>query len=237
MINESPLPYMNLEVLSSPALMVLKGKLPPDLYAELCEDSQKIYDTHMWETYDNQLIGNFKNGEQIKIKGSHDSEYAAKQQSYQKLEKIKLEMCRTYLHSYLDIIKNNQVDPARLEMSFCDMWLNVQKEADFNPLHNHTGNSNMALSSFAWLTFPPQVMENIHTKDHAGWTYIHFNHSPSRPIENFALPGSLSLVPEPGAIFVFPSNTWHVVYPFKGEGTRMSLASNIDVVPVTPKRV
>ena len=47
-----------------------------------------------------------------------------------------------------------------------------------------------------------------------------------------------ALHPEPGVVYLFPSWLQHVVYPFKGPGTRLSIATNLNVWGETadPKR-
>ena len=42
----------------------------------------------------------------------------------------------------------------------------------------------------------------------------------------FLQSGQMSMFPEVGTMYIFPSNLLHTVYPFLGEGTRRSIAWN-----------
>ena len=124
-------------------------------------------------------------------------------------------------------------DPANCTIELDDMWLNIQREGDFNPVHNHNCRSVSGISTFCWLTFPKQVMktsrEGNKGSSHKRMTYLHWSSTPSWANRQFMFPGNVGLLPTPGVIVMFPSWLEHVVYPFNGSGKRQSLASNINV--------
>ena len=107
------------------------------------------------------------------------------------------------------------------------MWVNYQKQYEFNPLHDHTG----IYSFVIWLQIPTEY------KDQRELLIAKNTNSPV--ISNFCfnyqniLGGSGEYVYEmskemEGTILFFPSQLQHTVYPFYDcEEDRISVSGNI----------
>ena len=108
-----------------------------------------------------------------------------------------------------------------------NMWVNYQKQYEFNPLHDHTG----IYSFVIWLQIPTEY------KDQRELLIAKNTNSPV--ISNFCfnyqniLGGSGEYVYEmskemEGTILFFPSQLQHTVYPFYNcEEDRISISGNI----------
>lgn len=106
-----------------------------------------------------------------------------------------------------------------LTLQLNELWMVEQMAGDFNPVHQHSG----ILSGIIYLQIPSQC--NLESKEGC-IDFIFGRHMPSSA--DFC--GQRTVLPVVGDIYIFPSWLQHVVYPFKGDGKRLSLAFNIKTV-------
>ncbi len=215
------------KVFQPPALSYLTVKIPDNLLKELIIDSKKLEKTKNKASYENHLVGNFENGEQLAIK-PNNAEMISGFKSFKELELIKNHMAKTYVDMYFQT-SQSLFRPGQTKIELGDMWLNIQREGDFNPVHNHNCKTETGLSSFCWLTFPLHVMKSAVKSNQQGMTYLHWGLTHGSSSKQFMYPKNTGLLPDPGLIVMFPSWLEHVVYPFKGNGERISIASNINI--------
>jgi len=221
-----------INVFKPPALSYITARIPDSLLNQLLIDSGKLERNKNKTSYEKHLVGNFKNGEQLAIKPGW-GEMISGFESFKQLETIKCQMAETYIAMYFED-PSTKFKPQEKEVVLGDMWLNIQKEGDFNPVHNHNCKTVTGISSFCWLAFPEQVMQTSRLSspgeaEHRGMTYLHWGLTPASYSKQFMYPKNTGLLPTPGVIVMFPSWLEHVVYPFKGPGKRISIASNIDI--------
>ena len=112
-----------------------------------------------------------------------------------------------------------------LQVHLDHMWIVSQYADEYNPVHFHT---YCDLSSVLWLKLP--IMED-RTKSKKLPEYKMQRDGMIEFVYKTACPtglekGSLSFMPNPGQLCIFPSNLLHTVYPFKGDGERRSVAFN-----------
>ncbi len=111
------------------------------------------------------------------------------------------------------------------------MWVNYQKQNEFNPMHNHTG-----LYSFVvWMKIP------THWTDQFKLPFLRKVKESDRRVSSFeftvpADDGSLTTYPYKmspdieGTMLFFPSTMFHQVYPFYNcEEDRISISGNIGI--------
>ena len=122
------------------------------------------------------------------------------------------ESCRHYLQS----VKGN----INVDVKIISAWFNNQIEDEYNPVHFH---HSCKLSAVLYLKIPENkdrgfdndIDGNIDfiygTSDYSGLFVGNFCHKPML-----------------GDLLIFPSSLFHTVYPFKGKGTRRTLAFNVD---------
>lgn len=113
----------------------------------------------------------------------------------------------------------------KLETKLDHAWIVSQYENEYNPIHFHT---YCDLSAVLWLNVP-----ELNDRSKKG-TLPEYKMQRDGMIEfvyKTACPtgmekGSMSFLPTPGQLAIFPSNLLHTVYPFQGPGERRSIAFN-----------
>ena len=110
---------------------------------------------------------------------------------------------------------------GRYDLQMIDLWLNVQRAGDYNPIHTHGG----TFSGVLFLQVPPQISPE-------GFDGQLCFHGPEEwHIQSFRTGMAHYVLPVPGDFYVFPAWQPHSVPPFRGEGERWSIAFNVMAVP------
>jgi hypothetical protein len=102
-------------------------------------------------------------------------------------------------------------------------WYVLQQAGDYNPIHLHT---NAEFSCIGYLQMPDGIDEE--------WVKDGEDHYPANGhIEfmygspTFLSRSTFMVRPKVGDFFIFPSDMYHMVYPFRGAGERRSFSANI----------
>lgn len=123
-----------------------------------------------------------------------------------------------------------------------DMWSVHSYQGDYNPLHDHGGNTFLGLSSILYLKVPPVIAEkeavphgvspkmNMASGNCDGFTQFVWGATGMRDFSLLRPPTQQYVKPEVGKLLVFPNWLLHRVEPFFGEGERRTLSCNMDVV-------
>ena len=104
------------------------------------------------------------------------------------------------------------------------LWINYMSPGDFNPIHNH----DKDLSFVLFLNSPEEIkIENLEVRKKikgkdAGPGCLVFLYG--EKVEGFI--SQPAIIPETGELFIFPSRLRHVVYPFKSNVQRITIAGN-----------
>ena len=110
--------------------------------------------------------------------------------------------------------------PEPHNLSLVDLWINYQKENDFNHMHKHSS----FLSFVIYCDVPSNIFENQADTNHPVAGHISFNYGETMsPLCNH----SYMVKPERNLMFIFPARLHHIVYPFYTEGTRVSVSGNV----------
>lgn len=115
---------------------------------------------------------------------------------------------------------NREVGKLKLE----SLWINYQREGDYNPPHIHSG----ALSMVIYLDVPDKIFQKQAPSNtaHAGDIVFYYGERisdyqnaewPTRPYNNL--------------MFIFPAGLRHAVPPFFETACRVSVSGNWTVVP------
>ena len=132
-----------------------------------------------------------------------------------------------------------------------ETWSVHSYDGDYNPIHDHGTKTLMGISTTAWTKVPSQIGANATANTPTYSLYNESGHSDGciafqygqvsvldgqrlKPAQSFVM------TPEVGKLLIFPSWLQHMVYPFKGEGERRTIASNLncwDVQTTTPQEV
>lgn len=117
---------------------------------------------------------------------------------------------------------HNQYNGVELKQ----LWINFMHKGDFNPVHTHTND----LSFVLYLKVPKELKEenekNYGTDQHVGPGGISFMWG--EPQDGFI--NTQGLLPEEGDLFIFPALLRHMVYPFKSDVERVSVAGNLNLI-------
>lgn len=101
------------------------------------------------------------------------------------------------------------------------MWVNYQKQNEFNPPHNHSDK----YSFVTYLSIPEELKEEnkncVSTSTGPGSIMFTYGDGPKEYITY------QSYFPEERDIFIFPSSLTHYVCPFKSNCERVSVSGNI----------
>lgn len=115
--------------------------------------------------------------------------------------------------------------PGRYTLRLIDLWLNVQREGDYNPTHTHGG----SFSGVLFLQVPPQISGDRFDGQ------LCFHGPEEWQIQTFRTGMAHYVLPVPGRYYVFPAWQPHSVAPFRGEGERWSIAFNVVALPQVPE--
>ena len=127
---------------------------------------------------------------------------------------------RGKLDEYMQIWGKHQGQTYNKWLSYWyidNLWVNYMQQHDCNPLHDHTG----TISFIIYLNDVPELKTE---KQRLNLT------------NNGPIPGSVMFThnderkeffPSKGHFYLFPSNTLHMVVPYKSDVTRISVSGNI----------
>lgn len=112
-----------------------------------------------------------------------------------------------------------------------DGWANVCRRGDYNVVHSHP-NAMFSLVYYVASGEPdPDVpysglLELLDPRESANYIQV----------QNTILDARTFIDNQPGKMILFPSWVKHMVHPFQGDGTRISIACNVNVVETNPQK-
>ena len=227
------------KIIPLPAVYVMETTMP-----ETMVDSVNDYIDEYRKKEDRKslaptLVGQIHQGEQLLL--DHTDERLAEYTQF---------ICNLgadYINYYASA--GNKVNgPKQVETD--ETWSVHSYDGDYNPIHDHGTKTVMGLSTTAWTKVPEQIGRTNATSptyslyNESGHSdgCIMFSYGQTSIMDSERLkPAQLiTVTPEVGKLMVFPSWLQHMVFPFKGEGERRTIASNLncwDVQQKTPKEV
>ena len=129
-----------------------------------------------------------------------------------------------------------------------ETWSVHSYDGDYNPIHDHGTKTIMGISTTAWTKVPPQIGAKAVANTPNYSLYNESGHSDGciafqygrvsvLDSERLAPAQSFVMTPEIGKLLIFPSWLQHMVYPFKGEGERRTIASNLNCWDVVEENI
>lgn len=249
---------MSVQIDHIPQLQLMHGNIEDDCIKDLALMLEDLYNTGEQRETPNKMRWS---GFEEKNKDSHGSDigyglagriYKGKQltidekhQQFRKFNKILREAANEYINAYRQHeINNTSVSslPEKWELHFQHVWCVYQFEGDYNPIHYHDSMYPSTLSGFIHMNVPDgvagkwesNIAPSTNTRDIDGTTEIIWNCNSPRSAIDFRFPGNMFILPVVGIWYMFPSWLNHVVYPYKGEGCRVSISWNIGIDWVWP---
>ena len=220
---------INVNIWTMPSVFVLETRMPDGMVEDLnsyLDDLRKQDDK---ESLANSLVGQIAHGEQLNMDPEHEM---VKQYS-----KFVTSLGAEYINHFMkstgsNLEKNRQV-------SVDETWSVHSYAGDYNPIHDHGTKTIMGISTTAWTKVPQQILDQpaagspLYNKYESSGVcdgYLAFNYGRNEimNVERLRPPQSFEVQPEVGKLYLFPSWLSHMVYPFKGEGERRTVASNLN---------
>ena len=133
------------------------------------------------------------------------------------LDQSLLSIIEKNIDLYIKELSSNTVRRKNSKLS--SFWSVIQRAGDYNTVHYHKG----TLSGILYLKVPSEVADE--TNPNGKLNFIHGEKDSNRLVFN----GIRRIIPKPGDLYIFPSWLHHTVYPFKGDGDRISVAFNYDI--------
>ena len=131
-----------------------------------------------------------------------------------------------------------------------ETWSVHSYAGDYNPIHDHGTKTIMGISTTGWTKVPQQILDQPtagsqnyslykSSGDCDGYIAFQYGRNELMNTERLRPPQSFVIKPEVGKLLVFPSWLHPMVYPFKGEGERRTIASTLNCwdMPTNPEVV
>jgi len=134
-----------------------------------------------------------------------------------------MNVLRPYFQSYCKaLFEVRGLTIPTLKMS--SAWVNYMKEGEFNPPHIHQVNRETCiLTCVLYLNIPEDLQKEKHIATSYPPGSITFTYGESLLLNV----SEFSMMPTKGDFFIFPGWLKHCVYPFKSNGTRISVSANL----------
>ena len=115
-----------------------------------------------------------------------------------------------------------------VDLTITSAWFVRQFENEYNPLHIHTG---ARMSCVGYLKLPKGIeeeWEEDYKDHHPANGHIQFAHGTTSGYNNT----NFMVKPQVGDFYIFPSELFHCVYPFKTKGERRSFSVNFSFLEI-----
>jgi len=234
-MNEHPFQIHNM-----PAVYVLETQMPQEMIDDVNEYMDEYRESKHKESLAKTLVGQIHKGEQLLL--DHNDKRLLEYNHF--ICDLGAEYINHFARS-----GNSLKCGKRVEID--ETWSVHSYDGDYNPIHDHGTKTLMGISTTAWTKVPSQIGANATANTPTYSLYNESGHSDGciafqygqvsvldgqrlKPAQSFVM------TPEVGKLLIFPSWLQHMVYPFKGEGERRTIASNLncwDVQTTTPQEV
>ena len=222
-----------------PAVYVLETQMPKKMVDDVNDYMDEYREDKNKESLAKTLVGQIDKGEQLLL--DHNDKRMVDYNNF--ICNLGVEYINHFAAS-----GNSLKGPKQVQID--ETWSVHSYDGDYNPIHDHGTKTIMGISTTAWTKVPPQIgakatantpTYSLYNESGHSDGCITFQYGQVSVIDGNRLKPAQSFVmtPEVGKLLLFPSWLQHMVYPFKGEGERRTIASNLncwDVQP-TPKEV
>jgi len=228
------------QIHNMPAVYVLETQMPKEMVSELNDYMDEYRQNKNKQSLANTLVGQIDKGEQLLL--DHNDKRMVEYNNF---------ICSLGVEyiNYFSSSGNRLKNPKQVQID--ETWSVHSYDGDYNPIHDHGTKTIMGISTTAWTKVPSQIGAKATANSPTYSLYnesghsdgcIAFQYGQTSLIDSERLKPAQSFVmtPEVGKLLIFPSWLSHMVYPFKGDGERRTIASNLncwDVQQPTPEEV
>jgi hypothetical protein len=225
------------QIHSMPAVYVLETQMPKDMIDSVNDYMDEYKHDKNKQSLANTLVGQIDKGEQLLL--DHNDKRMVEYNNF--ICSLGAEYINHFAAS-----GNSVKGPKQVQID--ETWSVHSYDGDYNPIHDHGTKTLMGISTTAWTKVPPQIGAKATANSPTYSLYnesghsdgcIAFQYGQVSVIDGERLKPAQSFVmtPEVGKLLVFPSWLQHMVYPFKGEGERRTIASNLNCWDVQQEQI
>ena len=178
------------------------------------------------------LVGQISEGEQLRMDHNHELVSG--------FSEFLCNMGVEYINAFMKG-SGQMLDGAR-QVSMDELWSVHSYAGDYNPIHDHGTQTVMGISCTTWTKVPPQITQGPRPGSDDYGLYnasgesdgcLCFNYGQSSSWDKERLKPTQNIVvrPQVGRLYMFPQWMQHMVYPFKGEGERRTVAAKLNCFP------
>ena len=223
------------QIHNMPAVYVLETQMPQQMVDDVNDYMDEYRQDKNKESLAKTLVGQINKGEQLLL--DHNDKRMVEYNSF--ICSLGAEYINHFSRAGNRLKGNKQVQ-------IDETWSVHSYDGDYNPIHDHGTKTLMGISTTAWTKVPPQIGAKATANSPTYSLYnesghsdgcIAFQYGQVSVIDSERLKPAQSFVmtPEVGKLLLFPSWLQHMVYPFKGEGERRTIASNLNCWDVKKK--
>jgi len=227
------------KILPLPAVYIMETTMPESMVGSVNDYIDEYRKKEDRESLAPTLVGQIDKGEQLLL--DHTDKRLAEYTQF--ISNLGVEYINHYGKS-----GNKVSGPKQVETD--QTWSVHSYDGDYNPIHDHGTKTVMGISTTAWTKVPEQIGRTNATSPtyslynesgHAdGCIMFSYGQTSSLDAQRLKPSQLITVTPEVGKLLVFPSWLQHMVFPFKGEGERRTIASNLncwDVQQPSPEEV
>jgi hypothetical protein len=226
MIDSDDRVHYKMQVL--PAVYVLETHMPQQMIDDVNDYMDEYRENKNKQSLANTLVGQIHKGEQLLL--DHNDPRMLGYNAF--ITTLSTE----YINQFA--AAGNPLKCAK-RVEIDETWSVHSYDGDYNPIHDHGTKTLMGISTTAWTKVPPQIgakgiantpTYSLYNESGHSDGCIAFQYGRVSVLDSQRLTPAQSFVmtPEVGKLLIFPSWLQHMVYPFKGEGERRTIASNLN---------
>ncbi len=219
-----------------PSVYVMETEMPISMVNDLNEYLDEYKEAQDKKSLADTLVGQISQGEQLLMDNADP-----------RLEEYNDFVCNLGA-DYINYFSQNTGTrlKAPKAVAIDETWSVHSYEGDYNPIHDHGTKTIMGISTTGWTKVPQQILNQPTagspqyslyqaSGDCDGYIAFQYGRNELMNTERLRPPQSFVMKPEVGKLLVFPSWLQHMVYPFRGEGERRTVASNLNCWDVNEK--
>jgi hypothetical protein len=211
-----------------PAVYVLETQMPQKMVDDVNDYMDEYREDKNKQSLASTLVGQIDKGEQLLL--DHNDKRMVEYNNFI------CSLSAEYINNFA--AAGNPLKCAK-KVEIDETWSVHSYDGDYNPIHDHGTKTLMGISTTAWTKVPSQIGAKAIANSPSYSLYNESGHSDGcisfqygrvsvLDSERLAPAQSFVMTPEVGKLLVFPSWLQHMVYPFKGEGERRTIASNLN---------
>ena len=221
-----------------PSVFVMETEMPLSMVTDINDYLDEYKETEDKKSLADTLVGQITQGEQLLLDNTD--------KRIKEYSDFICSLGADYINFFSQNTGTQLNHPKAVAVD--ETWSVHSYAGDYNPIHDHGTKTIMGISTTGWTKVPQQILDQPTagsqnyslyqaSGDCDGYIAFQYGRNELMNTERLRPPQSFVIKPEVGKLLVFPSWLQHMVYPFKGEGERRTIASNLNCwdMPAQPQ--